>query len=192
VAYIFGQHLYSERRYSWIDEWSTQLPPQDLWFKSGCLPGAWDVRVCEPGVWQPVICGPVPPIDRPPLASIQGQIRGEIRPVGSLYAKVDPPDAIAGHITGSVIPVGSLQGTFTLPAVQGTITGSVIPVGSLQGSITLPAVQGTITGVTQPVGSLQGKVLGAGHFVGILPQFGPIHYPPLPCLRSVIRMIPKR
>jgi hypothetical protein len=136
VAYIFGQHLYSERRYSWIDEWSAQLPPQDVWFKSGCLPGAWDVRVCEPGVWQPVICGPVPPLDppAPPLTAIQGQIRGEIRPIGSLHAKVDPPDAIAGHITGSVIPVGSLQGTVTLPAVQGTITGVLRPVGSIHAS----------------------------------------------------------
>lgn len=153
MAYIFGQHLYSENRYSWIDEWSAQLPPQDLWFKSGCQPGAWDVQVCEPGVWQPVICGPVPPLDppAPPLTAIQGRIRGEIRPIGSLHAKVDPPDAITGHITGSVIPVGSLQGTLTLPAVQGTITGVVRPVGSIHAS-------------------------QASEWVGILPQFGPAHH----------------
>jgi hypothetical protein len=151
---VYGQHLYSENRYSWLTEWALKPCDPDVWYKTGYVPQDWALEVCNPAAWFGETCGPVPPnrdgdIVIPVPAA--GSITGTIRPVGSLSGKV----GTTGTITGAVRPVGQLSGVF-IPEVKGTITGLLRPVGDITGKAVPPGAKGTIVGVVRPTGNLAG------------------------------------
>jgi hypothetical protein len=111
---IYGQHLYSENRYSWIGDWARQLCEPEVWYKTSCPPQTWVPVVCDPAVWLSAGCGPVPSNDDGVIeipTTISGTIAGQVRPFGSIQARVGN----VGTITGVVRPVGNLQGVVLDP-----------------------------------------------------------------------------
>jgi hypothetical protein len=154
MASVYGQHLYSENRYSWLTEWSLKPCEPDVWYKTGYVPQDWALEVCNPAAWIGETCGPVPPNrdkDDPLPLPASGTITGVVRPVGAITGKV----GTTGTIAGVVRPVGHLSGVF-IPEVKGTITGLLRPVGDITGKAVPPGAQGTIVGTVRPIGNLVG------------------------------------
>lgn len=68
MAYLYGQHMYSQYRYSWLDE--------------------WQAAICEPNAWSLVTCGPAPPNTMPvdPTVPVVNPLTTRARPHGRTHA----------------------------------------------------------------------------------------------------------
>jgi hypothetical protein len=49
MASVYGQHLYSENRYSWLTEWSFKPCEPEVWYKTGYAPSGLGARGLCPG-----------------------------------------------------------------------------------------------------------------------------------------------
>jgi hypothetical protein len=178
---IYGQRIYSANRYSWLESMvATALRAGRLVQDRLCAFGLGARDLCPGGLARCQLWPAAAPWEDPGDIEIalpgSGTIAGAVQPVGSISGKV----GITGTIAGQVRPVGSLSGQ---RGIVGTITGAVSRSARSQASACTTPGSGHDHRRHRPVGSLQGKVLGPGHFVGILPQFGPIHYTRSTCPR---------